>query len=167
MVTLNGIYLGMRDGKPMAYTGDRHAMLLGPTGAGKSSLIIPTLASSPRSMLVLDPKAEVCSVVAERRRHYGDVVVFNPFDEMVDVYPDLKSDGFNPLASIDPDTEFFVEDCLTIADAYVVDNAGTQDKHWVEAARDLLTALIMFECTHEDPSLVNVREMLALPHERE
>ena len=55
---------------------------------------------------------------------------------------------------------------MGVAESYVIDNAGTQDKHWVEGSRELTGFLTMFECTHENPSLVNVREMLGLPYER-
>lgn len=170
MSTDRGVYVGMRgDGRaqtPVFYPGERHVLTLGPNGSGKGmGLIVPNLATLKRSILVIDPKGEACAITAERRRAFGDVFVFNPFGVLMEEHPDLmRSCGFNPLLEIDPRSESFAEDAMAVAEAYVVDTAGTGDKHWVESARDLVAALVMFECLKPAPSLGGVRDMLALPY---
>ena len=72
-----------------------HTMLLGPTGAGKStameSLILSDI-DAGRSVLVIDPKNDLCRELLERipEKRREDVVILDPSDPC--------PVGFNPLA---------------------------------------------------------------------
>ena len=151
----------------MAKTGTSSASAALGRGKG-TSLITPNLADWPGSCLVIDPKGEVAAITAERRRKMGQrVYILNPFGVLDDVYPDLRSDGFNPLTGLDAASESFPEDAYAIAEAYVEDREGMHDAHWIESARDLVASLILFECAQLPPeqrTLGRVREMLGLPH---
>jgi type IV secretion system protein VirD4 len=134
-----------RTGRPVTYDGDRHLTVFGPTGSGKSLIEINNLLSATGiNIISVDPKGENAAVTAAWRRTVSDVLVFNPFGILVDQYADLKSDGFNPLAALDPDSPRFYEDAAAIAEALIKVEGDTQP-HFPESARGLLQALIMWE----------------------
>ena len=132
--------------KKMRYEGDQHILVFGPNGKGKGTrVLMPNLLqSSGSSIVVVDPKGELAAVTAEHRRKLGRVVILNPFGVLAQRpgYSDLKSDGFNPLARLDPTAESFNVEAARLADAMVTIE-GT-DPHWTQSARSLIAALIMF-----------------------
>lgn len=147
-----------------------HLLLLGPNGSGKGTrLLIPTLLQLTRkSCVVVDPKGELAAITSAWRRKVGDVVVLNPFGLLVDRYPDLQSAGFNPLASLDPASPTFFDDCKGLSEA-LIRVEGDAQRHFPESARGLVTAAIMWECkvNGETASLQRVRVMLTAREERE
>jgi len=172
---LDGIYLGTvttKDGKKeVVYAKDRHLITIGPSGSGKSWLITPNAAALNKSLLIIDPKGEIAAVTAAKRaKEFGkeSVKILNPFGVLTDTYPDMASCGFNPLATIDPNSETFAEDCFTIAEAFVVERPEGRDAHWVESARDLIATLIMWECRDWPKrigTMAAVRQTLGVPHD--
>lgn len=149
---MTGPYVGMLAGgagaRPQCYEGENHLLTVGPPGSGKSlGLIVPNLALLDRSMLVIDPKGELARITARHRRKFGRVVIFNPFGEQTAKRPDLKSDGFNPLAALDPASPHFVDDATAIAEGLV--KIQGHDPHWSESAQDFVAALLMhLRCEH-------------------
>jgi hypothetical protein len=87
-------------GRPLALkTADRlrHAVLLGPTGAGKSTLMINMVLSdvaAGRGVIMIDPKGDAVSDVLARvpEDRVEDVIVLDPSETSTAVL------GFNPLA---------------------------------------------------------------------
>ena len=143
---MSGIYVGFSPDEnpkaPRVYDGENHLVTVGPPGSGKSlGLIVPNLALLDRSVLVIDPKGELARITARHRQKFGRVVILNPFGEQVDKRPDLKSDGFNPLAVLDPDSAHFVDDATTLAEGLV--KIQGHDPHWSEGGQDFVAALIM------------------------
>ncbi len=72
-----------------------HCHLIGPTGSGKSTAMLHLILAditAGRSVLVLDPKADLVTSILERipRERVGDVVIIDPSDPC--------PCGFNPLA---------------------------------------------------------------------
>ena len=88
----------------------RHAHLLGPTGYGKSTLMVNMIVQdleAGRGVVVLDPKGDLNQSVLERipDHRLGDVVVLDPADSERPV-------GLNPLQSIDRDHQEVVTENL-------------------------------------------------------
>lgn len=177
-LTDHGLYLGTfadEQGieRQVRYAGQKHLITIGPNGSGKgTALIVPTLADtdSPRSILIIDPKGEAASICARKRATLGRVVILNPFGVLAADLPHLKSDGFNPLPSLDTTTDFFPDDATGIAVA-LVKVEGTEP-HWAASAQELIAALIMWECLQARekkyiPTLGNVRKMLGQPHAKD
>jgi type IV secretion system protein VirD4 len=169
MAKPQGIYLGrfIDNGKPtreIQYAGQRHLITIGPNGSGKGTgLIMPNLADLKRSILIIDPKGEAAAITARKRASFGRVVILNPFNELADELPHLKSHGFNPLLALDPASDHFPDDASAIAEALV--EVSPKDPHWGQSAQQLLAALIMWVCKEygEQASLVQVRQMLTKP----
>ena len=122
------------------YAGDRHLVTVGPNGSGKSRrLLLPNLSDlTGWSILVVDPKGELAHMTAVHRAHRGNTIVrLNPFNAL-----NLGSDGFNPVAALDPASDDFPDDALGLAEAMI--RVEGQEPHWSQSAQDLMAALVMF-----------------------
>ena len=151
-------------GGKIPYQGERHVLLFGPNGTGKGTrFLIPNLLTiKDRSIVVIDPKGELAAVTADYRRTIGDVVMLNPFGVL-----GLGSEGFNPLAALDPQSPYFYDDAAALGEALI--KVESKDPHWSESAQGLIVALIMWEKLQrgDKANLENVREMLTEPDRSE
>ena len=168
----DGIYLGYRAGKiegeppalshpPYRYTGDRHLITIGPNGSGKSHRVLrPNLVLLKSwSVVVVDPKGELFQKVGELRDPgLKNTLILNPFKVLLD-----RSDGFNPVSVLDPESEDFPDDALALAEALI--RMEGKDPHWAASAQDLVAALIMYSrlSNRRGGSLAHVREILGRP----
>jgi type IV secretion system protein VirD4 len=125
---------------PLCYVGDRHIVTLGPNGSGKSRrTLLPNLHRlTGWSMLVVDPKGELADMTISQRYAAGNnVVLLNPFN-----VGKLGSNGFNPVAALDPQSDDFPDDALGLAEAII--KVEGKEPHWSQSAQDLVCALIMY-----------------------
>jgi type IV secretion system protein VirD4 len=164
-----GVYLGyesettegqpppLDDGRLLRYVGDRHIITVGPNGSGKTRrLLLPNLADlTDWSVLVVDPKGELAHMTGTHRRQRGNnIVVLNPFGEF-----GIPSDGFNPIAALDPGSQDFPDDAMGLAEALI--RVEGKEPHFSQSAQDLVCALIMYaRIVLVDASLADVRAML-------
>lgn len=153
-------------GMPLYSDTERHILMLGLNGAGKSTrFLIELLATaSNRSLLVFDLKGELAYQTADLRRRYSDVYFINPHRQH-----GLPSDGFNP-AKLDPDDPLFFSQLTDIGAAAI--DFSEKDKHWDESAQSLFEGFLGWEAIlarreRRLPSLANVRRMLCEPDEYE
>jgi type IV secretion system protein VirD4 len=172
-------------GNELVYGDERHALVFGPTGAGKTTrLLIVNLLSdclNDRSVIVIDPKGELAAVCAKYRHELGhDVRILDPFGklrEAVGESPDhrylvehglIDSVGFDPLATLhvgtkqNPNPDFY-DDAAAIGEALI--KIEGDNPHWPESAQGLITGLVMWELARpkkegEIATLENVRRML-------
>jgi len=153
--------------KELRYHRDRHLLVFGPTGSGKSKrFLVPNLLLSleDSSVIVIDPKGELAALTADYRRSLGhDVDILCPFG-----VEGFESSGFNPLASINPDLKTFYDDCAGIGEGAI--SLEGHDPHWPQSAQGLFVGLTMWEivCAKREkrtPSLENVRRLLTEPYE--
>ena len=163
----DGLYLGhyfdthaQRAATRIDYRRDRHLIVFGPTGSGKTKrFLVPNLllGLEDQSVIVIDPKGELAAMTAEYRRHTlgHEVVILNPFDVL-----GLGSAGFNPLAALDRDSPTFFDDAAALAEALI--QVEGNEPHWSESAQGLVIALLMWEKRRFGPkaSLENVRAVL-------
>lgn len=154
-----GIYLsesvkGMKAGFEKAthgvlrYVGDRHLMLIGPNGVGKSMRIFleNLLGTTSKfgqclcgwSVIVVDPKGDLARLSRKHRDTLGKTYILDPFG-----ITGFESDGYNPMAYLDPDKDF-VDDAMGLAEAMIRQEG--RDTHWSASAQDLVCACIMAEC---------------------
>ncbi len=152
---------GDKPGGPNLFEGERHIVLFGLNGAGKSTrLLIELLMTSVgRSILVFDIKGELAYQTAADRRRFSTVKIINPFGVL-----GMPSDGYNPLSVLDPKSPRFYDAAAAIGDALIEIESGS-GQYWSESAQGLLVALIMYEVIvarreQRAPSLLNVRMML-------
>ena len=176
----SGVFLGQNigtknaPGKMVGIDDDRHLVTVAGSRSGKGvSVILPNLAAYLGSVLVLDPKGENATETAQRRGQ-GEAIpagglgqevhVIDPFG-VADVPPQYRS-GWNPLSTLDPTDESYVDDCADLADALVVAPPKDAGNHWNNNARLVLRGLIAWvgaaeSVEHRD--LAEVRRILYLP----
>ena len=149
---------------PLAYNGPKSLMTLGSSDSGKStSLLIPNLATLRRSIICMDPKGQIAAVTANARRKMGRTIIINGFDELLDVRPDLESNGWNPLAQLDPDSDDFGSDARSIAELMIDKGSTGKGEFFETSMENLFTVFTMWERLQkgEKASLCDVRETLA------
>lgn len=151
---------------PLLFEGERHVVLFGLNGAGKSTrfLIELLMTASHRSLCVLDVKGELAYQTAQERERYGEVRIINPYR-----LHGMRSDGFEPLAHLKHDDPMLYDRAAAIADGLIEIEPGSQ-QYWSESAQGLLTAIIIWEVVrahreHRPASLLNVRLMMTEPEE--
>lgn len=140
---------------PIWFTGDEMGLTFGTTGSGKlTAAIAPNVLLYDGSCFVIDPKGEVCAVTAAARKSLRkqEVLRLDPFD-ITEFAPGVEKTplaNYNPLDALDPTVLSFADDAKSLASVLVEVPAGAGDPFWTNEAADLLTALIMFVCTHPD-----------------
>jgi type IV secretion system protein VirD4 len=162
-----------RTNSHVGYAGENNILTVAPAGSGKfTTTIAQTLMVNTESAFVLDVKGESWAVTSPQRKRMGHRVVtinpFNMFGTMLGLDGKL-SDGFNPLAKLDPKSDSFVTDIDALAAAMIVQEGN--DPHFPNRARDLVACLMAHVCS--DPEelkagnnhLPRVRQLLGLPRE--
>lgn len=168
------------------YEHERHAILFGPSGAGKFTRFLAVNLLSDcmddRSVIVIDPKGEAAAVTAWHRavnlKH--DVKILDPFGKLKEALGRshdplhrkmlesgmAESAGFNPLAALDPGTPEnpnpnFYDDAAALGEA-LIKIEGSKESHWPESAQGLVVGLLMWEKLRngDNANLENVRELL-------
>ncbi len=70
-------------GEPVVLSLEDHAVVIAPTGAGKSvEVMIPAALTAPGALVVTCTRADILDVVAETRQGFGSVWVFDPLDRL-------------------------------------------------------------------------------------
>ena len=161
------------------YTEPRHLMTIGPNGSGKTRrLLVPNLYRLTNwSTLVIDPKGELAVWTAKYRKDNGsEIFTFDPFGViesrypgMVEKLPYLKSQGFNPIAMLNPDIYDFPDDAKAIGEALI--KVDGRETHWANSAQALVTGLIMglrmtLEKNDSRNSIAGLREVLGFAPEK-
>ena len=120
-----------------------HTILLGPTGAGKSTAMLSLILAdiyAGRSVIVIDPKADLVNSILERvpDDRAKDVIVIDPSDP--------SPVGFNPLA--------LPGDKTLIADAILSVFKEVFKENWGIRSQDVLSAALLTLTETKDSSLL-------------
>lgn len=142
------------------YDGDGHLLTIAPTGWGKGrDVIIPTLLTSRRSLIVLDVKGELYSVTARHRRALGQHVIgIDPFNTVL-----KKSDGLNPFDLLKLPGADIESDACMLAGMLSAGNTSSRDRFWDLHGTGLLSGLIAHfggYAEEDKRSLLSVRDVL-------
>lgn len=132
---------------PLEYSGERHILLFGVNGAGKSTrILIENLVTlKNRSLVVIDVKGELTAQTYRMRKTLGDVKIIDPYGVLrKDCRLDLDSDGFNPLALLDPDDDEFFDDAKQLTMA-IIEVEGETQKFFPESAQGWFCVGLMME----------------------
>lgn len=120
--------------RPLALTATdslRHLHVLGPTGVGKSTLLLNLITqdmAAGRAVVVIEPKSDLIAAVLERipAERAGDVVLINPSDE--------RPVGLNPLALHGRSPELVADQLLGLFHSMYAANWGPRTHDILGAA---------------------------------
>jgi hypothetical protein len=155
--TVIGDSLFPGDRRPLALDVEarlRHVHVLGPTGTGKSTLLVRMALSDLKAgfgLVLLDPKGDLANDVLARvppARH-GDIVVLDPADESRPV-------GLNPLATSENNAEVVVENLVGLF-------KSLYHSSWGPRTDDVLRAALMTLSAHDGTTLCEVPLLLTDP----
>lgn len=153
-----GIRIGFSaSGRILRYCGAGHLLLVAAARTGKALTVLVAAILSlddpgffghlfgnwpVHSLLVVDPKAELCSICGHFRRRFGDVFVLNPFGILRVPLAGLRQARYNPFSILDPAGRAFHATCDKLAEAICPDEMGGPDRHWIMSARLLISGVI-------------------------
>ena len=163
------IFLGEIQGQAIGVADDRHIVTVAGSRSGKGrSAIIPNLCLYPGSVVAIDPKGDLATVTACRRGFTsGDSETMGQSVHVLDPFRVVQGDArmnwgsFNPLDSLAPGGPDGRDKAALLADALII--PSTTESHWTDAAKLLLTGLILHVCDAyegEERSLIKTRELL-------
>lgn len=150
--------VGKFDGKFLMLKETLATLCCAPPGTGKTAgVVIPTIFNSDRlSIIVNDPKPELCYSTSGARAKVGPVFIINWGAE------DNPSEGiyypsWNPLSPScipeqGPDRDMYVDSMCNIL---VEDPKGGADPHWSQTGRAALTGFIQFVVSKCDRARAN------------
>lgn len=132
----------------------RHLHVIGPTGVGKSTLLLNLIAqdmAAGRSVVVIEPKGDLIRDVLARvpTERINDVVVIDPTDPEAVV-------GINPVAGSIADREL-------AADQLLATFHGLYAQHWGPRTSDILHAGLLTLARSDHPTMVGLPILLANP----
>ena len=142
-----GVVVGLDGGRPLFETGDVHALVLGPTRAGKgANNIVPTLLTWTNSAVVLDFKGELASIAGPMRAHLGKVYTIDATSP--------RSARFNPLLAVRTGPEM-ITDAQALAHMLVHPDLDVRagDTIWNDATALTVTALLIAARLSPEPTL--------------
>jgi hypothetical protein len=134
-----------------------HCYFGGPTGSGKSTAMLSMIMAdiyAGRSVLVLDPKADLITSTLERipESRDGDVVILDPADHC--------PCGFNPVDVGDKNNPHLIADAILAVLSQIFKD------HWGIKTMDVLTAALLTLVQTEGASLLWLPTMLTDEHFR-
>lgn len=128
-----------------------HTMILGPTGAGKSTVMLNLIMAdinAGRSVLVIDPKADLVGDILSRmpEERLDDLVIIDPSDDM--------AIGWNPLeVSNKGHPELTADAILAVFQDLFIENWGIR-------AQDVLSAALLTLAEKKDATLMWLPSLL-------
>lgn len=141
-------------------TRNRFILIVGPPGSGKSSRYsLPNLVHAAqhdpdRSLLITDPKGELYRNMAGQLRQQGFEI------RTINLLNPRASDRYNPL-----DYVHTVEDAFRLANTIISNTSGSTthgDPFWINAEKALLTCLIWYVKTAQEPQYQHLGAVLHL-----
>lgn len=135
----NGIIVGQLGSRYLMFGGQQHAIISAPTRSGKGvGIVIPNLLNWPESVVVLDIKQENWDITSGYRQKHGqECYLFNP------AAADYRTHRYNPLAYINADPNFRIDDVQKIANMLFPDVQGT-DVIWTATPRGLFLGIVLY-----------------------
>ena len=139
--------LGKFDGKFLKLKETLATLCCAPPGTGKTAgVVIPTIFNSEKlSIIVNDPKPELCYSTSGARAKVGPVFIINwgaednPSEGIY--YPSWNPLSPNCIPEQGPDRDMYVDSMCNIL---VEDPKGGADPHWSQTGRAALTGFIQF-----------------------
>ena len=132
-----GLLLGYAEGDRLCDASEAHALMIAPTGAGKTrGMIIPNCIAWPGGLVCYDPSGAAYAAAAAARALKGKVVCVRPLDAAG------RSHRFNPLDQLSDDPDRRLTEVASLG-AVLFPLAPKDPNRWVdEGAQAVFCALV-------------------------
>ena len=142
--------VGKFNGKLLLLKETLSTLCCAPPGTGKTSgVVVPTIFNSDKlSLIINDPKPELCYDTSGARAKVGPVFIINwgaedkPAEGIY--YPSWNPLSPNALPAMGPERDMYVD---SICNILVEDPKGGADPHWSQTGRAALNGFIHFICS--------------------
>ncbi len=141
------VVLGRFNGKLMKMPETLSCLVVAPPGTGKTvGVVIPTILESPGlSLIVNDPKPELCYNTTAYRATIGPVFVIN-WGEKDDPEKGIYYPSWNPLSAsclppLGSDREKYIDSMVAVL---VEEPKGGADPHWSKTGRNAMSGFLQF-----------------------
>ena len=141
------IVLGKFRGKLLMLPETLSALVVAPPGTGKTvAVVIPTILESPKmSIIVNDPKPELCFKTSGYRATQGPVFVIN-WGCLDDPDKGVYYPSWNPLSprclpTDENERGLYIDSMVKVL---IAEPTGSQDPHWSNKGRDALSGFLWF-----------------------
>ena len=173
----SGLFLGTFKGRDLFYGGENSMLVLAPPGAGKTtSFAAQHLLRSNHSTIVLDPKLELYALTSKFRedvlRHRVHVISpwYASFAAQFGGRVECRDDGFDPCASLDPESSSVIDDCTLLASLLLPppskEETGSED-YWRSFSQEILVAFLLLELSRAGSvTLLRLRQMVLAAEEQ-
>ena len=144
------IVLGRFKGKLLKMPETLSALVVAPPGTGKTvGVVIPTILESPGlSLIVNDPKPELCYNTSGYRATQGPVFVIN-WGAEDDPEKGIYYPSWNPLSPtclppLGPGRDMYIDSMVAVL---VEEPKGGADPHWSKTGRNAMSGFLHFICS--------------------
>lgn len=144
------IVLGRFKGKLLKMPETLSALVVAPPGTGKTAgVVIPTILESPGlSLIVNDPKPELCYNTSGYRATQGPVFVIN-WGAEDDPTKGTYYPSWNPLSAsclppLGPSRDMYIDSMVAVL---VEEPKGGADPHWSKTGRNAMSGFLHFICS--------------------
>ncbi|WP_263356139.1 type IV secretory system conjugative DNA transfer family protein [Acidicapsa ligni] len=156
-----GIRFGFSpDGKRvLRYPGSGHVLVVAAARSGKLLTVVATMIlslSRKVSLCLIDPKAEIISIVGKARRACGKVAVWNPYEICLDYMKGLRQVSLNPMDDIDPHSINFWSDCWKLVSTHWDESEEKSDPHWGPSGKSLFGGIVQVLVKYGKPEERNL-----------
>ena len=152
--------VGRFQGKMLKLKETLSTLCCAPPGTGKTAgVVIPTIFNSEKlSIIVNDPKPELCFSTSGARNKVGPVFVFNwgkeDNPETGEYYPSWNPLSPSALPMVGPERDLYID---SMCNTLVEEPKGSADPYWTQAGRSALCGLIHFVASKCEKALANER----------
>lgn len=156
----------IKEGRLICHTGKMHTLLIGPSGEGKSYVIIPTIWNFKGHIIVFDPKSENFNTTSKTKSEYSRIIKFSPTRE--------DSMHYNPVEEMREGLAYAFRDSdqmanILFAPAKESSTSSENGEYFTQSGKSFVTAALMHirYSDYPEKNLGGIRDFFSCGNEAE
>lgn len=157
----------VHEGTLICHSGKMHTLLLGPSGEGKSFVIIPTIWNFKGHQIIFDPKSENFNITSREKSRYSRVIRFGPTKEDSAHYNPVEDCMREGLAYAFRDSDQMAN--ILFAPAKESSTGSENGEYFTQSGKSFVTAALMHirYSDYPEKNLGGIRDFFANGNESE
>ena len=157
----------VHEGTLICHSGKMHTLLLGPSGEGKSFVIIPTIWNFKGHQIIFDPKSENFNITSREKSRYSRVIRFSPTKEDSAHYNPVEDCMREGLAYAFRDSDQMAN--ILFAPAKESSTGSENGEYFTQSGKSFVTAALMHirYSDYPEKNLGGIRDFFANGNESE